>query len=747
MSALHILIDRIGWTLLHALWQAAAIAILLLLVRLLLRGRAPETRYVAACVALLATILLSLTTFFMLPAQRSAAPVSLHEAVPDAPFAQLHAPIASPESARLPAPSTTAAFTVDWISTHLHWLVIGWLAGAGMLVLWDLAGWLAVQNLRRVGISPAPPILQDRFDALAADMRVRVPVAILRSSLVSVPLVIGWVRPLILMPIALLGGLSPMQLDAIIAHELAHVRRRDYLVNLMQVLAETLLFYHPAVWWMSAKIREERENCCDDIAASVCGSPLDYAQTLLCLENLTRRIQNVPALAAASARTPSELRRRIERILHRRESKASSSVRILSVAFLGALAVCVLSACVVATSSAQVSTSPQAKQPATQSALLDIKLNECNIENQPLKDVIRLLGDKTGVRLAVNWKALDTADIRPESPVTIRLKNIRLRKALDIVFSVAAGAKPTAAPVIYVAVDAGVVTITRNELVTRTFDIRDLLPADIPQRTRPEFTGEIIAVLKEPIAWTDQCSIREQDGQLIVTQTRRELDKIEGMIEQLRATRSRRVPENARFERKLPADWKAATRPAFLKIPLGHFRASGTPFEKVIDQLRTATGRDIAVAWRTLAKMHVTKVLPITIDLTGLPLDAALTKLLNQIGGTSVLIGFTVDDGIIWVNKADNLDPHMFTKVYDVRNVLAPAGEKRMRDASVSNLIQRIRGLDPLSWRDGGFNVGSVRELSGQLIVTQTPQMHQRIASELRDMAGEHDGRKSTTSP
>ena len=95
---------------------------------------------------------------------------------------------------------------------------------------------------------------------------------LLQSTLVKVPTVIGWLRPVVLVPLCALSELSEDQLRAILAHELAHIRRNDYLVNLLQTLAETLLFYHPAVWWVSRCIRQERENCCDDVAAVIGGN-------------------------------------------------------------------------------------------------------------------------------------------------------------------------------------------------------------------------------------------------------------------------------------------------------------------------------------------------------------------------------------------------------------------------------------------------------------------------------------------
>jgi beta-lactamase regulating signal transducer with metallopeptidase domain len=127
------------------------------------------------------------------------------------------------------------------------------------------------------------------------------PVRLCQSLLVEVPTVIGWLRPVILVPVRALTGLAPQQLEALLAHELAHIRRHDYLVNLLQTIVETLLFYHPAVWWVSHQVRVERENCCDDMAVAACGDVLVYARALAELEQLRTGGGDTPALAVAAS--------------------------------------------------------------------------------------------------------------------------------------------------------------------------------------------------------------------------------------------------------------------------------------------------------------------------------------------------------------------------------------------------------------------------------------------------------------
>jgi hypothetical protein len=140
-------------------------------------------------------------------------------------------------------------------------------------------------------------------------MQVSRRVRLLPTDRVDSPSVIGWLRPVILAPVGVLSGLAPQQVEALLAHELAHVRRHDYLVNVLQGIAESLLFYHPAVWWISNQIRTEREHCCDDLAVEASGDVLVYARALAALESMR------PAhFRAALSANDGSLLRRIRRL-------------------------------------------------------------------------------------------------------------------------------------------------------------------------------------------------------------------------------------------------------------------------------------------------------------------------------------------------------------------------------------------------------------------------------------------------
>ena len=179
--------------------------------------------------------------------------------------------------------------------------------------MWHLGGLVVARRLNRVGVIPAPEALARMFGELKARLHVSRAVRFAQSILVEVPVAIGWLRPAILVPASALCGLSPREIEAILAHELAHVRRYDYLMNLLQTAAETLLFYHPAAWWLSRRIRIEREHCCDDVAVAACGSRVDFASALATIEK--NRTAPDWALAATGTHRPGATLARVRRIL------------------------------------------------------------------------------------------------------------------------------------------------------------------------------------------------------------------------------------------------------------------------------------------------------------------------------------------------------------------------------------------------------------------------------------------------
>ncbi len=300
----------LAWTLLHFFWQGALVAAALAGALALLRHRSAGLRYGVAIVALAVMAAMPALTGWWLGSLEPG------PSGDDAMAATVQTPatsvIAATPQARgtTPAPSPRASRSAGghWLDPTLPWLVGLWLAGIGTLSLVHLGGWLRVRRLRTRSVRPAAPRWRHACRSLARRLGIRRPVELLESTRITVPVVVGWLKPVVLFPASTFTGLAPRQLESILAHELAHVRRHDYLVNVLQVAVETLLFYHPAVWWCSRQVRDLREHCCDDLAVAVCGDRMVYARALADLEEL-RFATPVFALGAGGGSLLERIRR------------------------------------------------------------------------------------------------------------------------------------------------------------------------------------------------------------------------------------------------------------------------------------------------------------------------------------------------------------------------------------------------------------------------------------------------------
>ena len=339
-------IHALGWMILHSVWQGALAALLLGGVYALTRERHANKRHLAACTALALMVALPLFTAFvagsshprallpdMIPdglvsLTASSTVLRLNSVVVEAhsPGASLSQPIAPPLP-HITWPDRLAVARAR-ISSLFPFLVAGWLVGVLALSIRLCGGLACTRRLKRVGIEPVPADWQRALADLSRRLRVSRPVRLLESTVAEAPVVIGWFRPVLLVPGSALLGLTPAQLEAILAHELAHVRRYDNLVNLLQAVVETLFFYHPAVWWISRRVRIEREHCCDELAVSVHGNRLDYARALTQLEGL----RSTPRMAAAV--TGASLSSRVRRLLG-----VSDTLQHRSAPWLGGFAV------------------------------------------------------------------------------------------------------------------------------------------------------------------------------------------------------------------------------------------------------------------------------------------------------------------------------------------------------------------------------------------------------------------------
>ena len=232
--------------------------------------------------------------------------------------------------------SSWVASLQEWLRPWLGLVVSLWIVGVLIASVRPIAGLWMQWRLQHHGLLAVPDRLNQQLQVLANRLQIGGIVRIAESTLVKIPMVVGYLRPIVLLPASVLTGLTPAQLESLLAHELAHVRRHDWIVNAIQVVIETLLFYHPAVWWLSRQIRDERELCCDDLALSVVNDKLTYGRMLLTLEELRQPVTGV-ALSAAGG----DLTERIRRLLpvHSVE-QAGRPGRLAGVVILGLLAAC-----------------------------------------------------------------------------------------------------------------------------------------------------------------------------------------------------------------------------------------------------------------------------------------------------------------------------------------------------------------------------------------------------------------------
>jgi beta-lactamase regulating signal transducer with metallopeptidase domain/protocatechuate 3,4-dioxygenase beta subunit len=287
----------VGWCLVHSIWQIAACALAAaVILRLLQRGSA-QSRYVAACASLTVMAITPIATLSWLAISRVPTEPAALNAQQSQDASQMKGRVDVPQFGPAAELSTLAiqqgkaqGMARPSFSTRLDpWLpalVAMWGMGVVLLATRLLGGWLVLRRLVRRGRPPGDTGSSEIAARLAARLGLGRRVRLLESARVQVPMVVGWLKPVILLPASALTGLTSDQLTFILGHELAHIRRLDYVVNLVQSLIETLLFFHPAVWWISARIRQERENCCDDRAVELCGDRLDYARALAALEGM-----------------------------------------------------------------------------------------------------------------------------------------------------------------------------------------------------------------------------------------------------------------------------------------------------------------------------------------------------------------------------------------------------------------------------------------------------------------------------
>lgn len=366
---------RLSWTLIHSLWQFSLIGLLLIASLFMLRGRTPQMRYLLQATALLAMLLSAVTTFLLVtqsvegegaaaasptvsqpifaaqaidfsdgqPASESVEASGITKHVDSAHDNAAQSETRSNDLAVVPTlvektPVKDPRTSIDWLdvrtwpSSWTAWIqhrqqtiLFFWICGVLLLTARPVFAWQQVRRLRRSATALTETTVLLRVAEICRAIGLRRDLQVAQSDKVASPTVIGWLKPVILLPPSTLCGLSAAELDAILAHELGHIARRDYLVNAAQILMETVFFYHPVVWLVSSAMRITREECCDDIAVATTGDATRYAQALLWLE---QHRNDVPVPQPVLSSQGGQLLQRIRRILQRSNSQTSSSAPI-----------------------------------------------------------------------------------------------------------------------------------------------------------------------------------------------------------------------------------------------------------------------------------------------------------------------------------------------------------------------------------------------------------------------------------
>lgn len=333
----HLISDRLiyslGWTIIHSLWQIALVTMAFALLLVFLRRCDARTRYIWGLVCLVLIMVISLITFTNLYTSY-ATPGVEGRTIPLG-----LVPATESTNPAVGTSSTNSAF-MSWFTAnfthHLPLVVTVWLFGILILVLRFAGGVVYNQRLRGYGIRKVSKAWQEHLAEMCRGLGLTRPVSILESSRINIPLTTGHLKPVIIVPVGMLAGLPYHQVDALIAHELAHILRRDYLINMVQSMVEILFFFHPGVRWISSNIRNERENCCDDLAVSISGDSINFARALTSLQ--AGKMARLKIAMAATGKQP-RLLRRIKRLLLDPPSRSQTLT-----GFIGSLGVilCVL---------------------------------------------------------------------------------------------------------------------------------------------------------------------------------------------------------------------------------------------------------------------------------------------------------------------------------------------------------------------------------------------------------------------
>ena len=659
-------VRRVGLTLAHSVWQGAAAAAVAWALLVVVR-RSARARYAVACGTMAATVVAAAVTFAVVgratPARR-AGPTPVVVPVASATIA-----IAAAPQPATPRPLSATAG-----------LVLLWAAGVATQAAWQAVGWARV---RRLGRSPA--VTDARWTAAlatAADrVGVRRAVRLLASAGVDVPVVLGAVRPAVVVPVSLLSGLPGDHIVAVLAHELAHVRRHDYLVNLVQCGIEAVMFYHPAVWWMSAVVRREREHCCDDAAAVALGSRPAVAAALVAVEE-----RRGPRLAMAISGSP--LAGRVRRLLAA-ERPARRQRTVGPGVMVGVVVVAVLASTWRPPTAKRAGAGPASRPvrpTSTESKPADVGTPASDPDDPQLRQLIR---DRDSVAAEINAlgrpRAVTPADGKDSSAMTLRkrqelfeatLAQINAAIAAQRAANRAAATRPVAT-----APTAGAVSPSPMPAATTApsgpaapADAWRLLGTPLHDDARPAYDPELQVLIDRRKLYTEQLrkhlENHETPGEMGVASLQENLDKLDAAI----AARAKGRPAVDAGDPYTGVVYVGGNilRPGVYPIQAGH----RTPVSRIVMSAGDVNVEAGQSAWVTVSRR----------------IDGRQTTVVDGVPFAQLLDGTTADPDVQAgdVVRVSGVDPAVQRKV--AAKAAADAAGAKLWDEKYAAQVVRVNG-------------------------------------------------------
>jgi len=316
--------NAIGWTIFHSFWQGALITIVVGTVLLIFSSRSSRFRFNLSFIGLILIFTIVMITFFQV--YQTNENIYLNALVIQTSISADQVTEVYDSAQQVNSEKFIAAIKM-FFSNNLSYIVTFWFVGMLIFSLKFLGGILYIEKIKTTQTIPLPEKWKSKIDELFLKVKLKKPVKIIQSAILNTPITIGYIKPVVLLPIGLISGFPSNQIEAIILHEFAHIKRNDFLLNVIQTIVETVLFYHPGVWLLSSIIRSERENCCDDFVIESTGDSLSYSKALY---NLQNHIKLNSKLVLAANGNENQLYRRINRMSGQTKNKLSLGIKFVA---------------------------------------------------------------------------------------------------------------------------------------------------------------------------------------------------------------------------------------------------------------------------------------------------------------------------------------------------------------------------------------------------------------------------------